>query len=113
MGNMTNCKKKKDCKNSSSLKIEKPSYDNPNEIIEKHCYCIRIGEQKVKKTIVYNHIITANITHNVKEVRNCIHSEPYEKIIDCNTTQYKECNPNCKYKNRKPIPSDIIYTDTN
>jgi len=100
------------CSTNSNEHEDKHKHDHlckkhcPVEKKVKHRFVIKLGTCKVKKTVLYNHIITTNITHHVKETINCLHNvdkNVYDK--DEVKTVSGECCPH------KPHRHDHITYD--
>ena len=75
-----------------------------------HCYSVKMGKHKVKKQVLYNHVIVADVTHHVKENVNCLHR--YHKDIchkdKCKTVDGNDCKEKCDPKCK---PEKKYYDD--
>lgn len=62
-----------------------------------HRYTVKVGDHNVKKKIVYDHVIKADVTHHVKENVKCLHN--YHKDIvhkeKCKVVDGNDCKEKC------------------
>lgn len=67
------------------------------ETCVEHKFCVQPGKHKVKKTITYNHIVSADVVHHVKENVECRHK--YEKEVHhkdvCKVVDGNDCKEKC------------------